>query len=182
MRTLTDHILDILENSARASATLIEIIILEEKRGNLYTLEIRDNGCGMTGETAAKALDPFFTSRKSRKVGLGLPLLEHSARQAGGAVEVSSLPGKGTLVKACFGLDHLDRPPLGDVSDIFLLSAAGHPGIAFEYRHTTDSGTFSLSTKELKETLGEVPLTHPEIREALRQLVRNNLAGIRAAP
>jgi len=96
MRTISDHILDILENCVRAFATLIEIMISEDKNCDLYSVIIRDNGCGMTEETAQKAVEPFFTSRTTRKVGLGLPFLKQNAEQAGGSLHIGSEPGKGT--------------------------------------------------------------------------------------
>jgi hypothetical protein len=162
MQTIADHILDIVENSVRATATLIEIIILEDKKKDLYAVEIRDNGCGMSKETAGKALEPFFTSRTTRKVGLGLPLLKQNAEQCGGTMDLISEPGKGTVVNATFGLGHIDRPPLGDIALVLLLSMAGHDQISFLYSHTTGCGVYTLSSEELKETLGDVPLNSGE--------------------
>ncbi len=181
MRTISDHILDILENSVRAGATLIEVIITENKFNDLYCVKIRDNGCGMTKETAEKALEPFFTTRTTRKVGLGLPLLRQNAEQAGGSLEISSEPGKGTLVSATFGLSHIDRPSLGDMAGTFLISVIGHDDIEIRYEHQTDAGSFSFSSSELKEALGDVPLNRGEIREAIRELIMNNLDLIHAS-
>ena len=180
MKTISDHILDIVQNSVKASANLIEIIVIENRNEDLYHLEIRDDGCGMTQDTAIRALEPFFTSRTTRKVGLGLPLLKQNAVQAGGSLDISSEPGKGTIVTARFGLSHIDRPALGDIAGVFLLLALGHPGAVFSYRHTTAEGSFSISTSELIETLGDVPLKNPEIMEGVRELIRNNLEAIHA--
>jgi len=107
MKTISDHILDIVQNSVKAGATLIEIIVREKWNDDLYTLEIRDDGCGMDSETAARALEPFFTSRTTRKVGLGLPLLRQNAMQTGGSVAIDSEPGRGTAVTARFGYSHV---------------------------------------------------------------------------
>jgi hypothetical protein len=180
MRTISDHILDILENSVRASANLIEIIILENKNSDLYTVEIRDDGCGMSPDTARKALEPFFTSRTTRKVGLGLPLLKQNAEQTGGLLRLDSSPGKGTMVRAEFGLAHIDRPCLGDIAGVFLLSVIGHPGIKIKYKHLTEKGTFSISSEEIKEVLGNVPLNTAELRLAVKELINNNLEVIQA--
>ncbi len=180
MKTISDHILDIAQNSAKASANLIEIIVTENWNDDLYSLEIRDDGCGMTQETAIRAQEPFFTSRTTRKVGLGLPLLKHNAVQTGGSLVISSEPGKGTTVTARFGLSHIDRPILGDIAGVFLLLAIGHPTTGFSYVHTTPNGSISISTAELHETLGDVPLKIPEIMEGVRELIRNNLEMIKA--
>ena len=180
MKTLSEHILDIVQNSVKASANLIEIIVMENRNDDLYHLEIRDDGCGMTQETAIRALEPFFTSRTTRKVGLGLPLLKHNAEQAGGSLDISSEPGKGTTVTARFGLSHIDRPALGDIAGVFLLLAIGHPGTGFSYQHTTPEGSFSISTADLRETLGDVSLMNPEIMDGVRELIRNNLEAIHA--
>jgi hypothetical protein len=180
MRTLSDHILDILENSVRASANLIEIMISENKNSDLYTVEIRDDGCGMTQETAQKALQPFFTSRTTRKVGLGLPLLLQNAERTGGNLTIESAPGNGACIHAEFGLTHIDRPCLGDMAGVFLLSVIGHPEIIIKYEHSTDKGTFTISSQEIKEVLGDVPLNTAEMRQAVRELIHNNLEMIQA--
>lgn len=181
MRTISDHILDIVQNSVKAGATLIEIIVREDWNEDLYTLEIRDNGCGMDQQTATRALEPFFTSRTTRKVGLGLPLLRQNAEQSGGQMTIASEPGKGTVVTAQFGYGHIDRPAMGDIAGVFILTAIGHPNCHFAYHHTTPEGDFALSTSELKETLGEVPLNDPDIMGAIRELFVNNLEGIKAS-
>lgn len=181
MRTISDHILDIVQNSVKADATLIEIIVREFWNDDLYIVEIRDNGCGMTRETAMKALEPFFTSRTTRKVGLGLPLLRQNAEQSGGGVTIDSAPGKGTVVTATFGHSHIDRPSMGDIAGVFLLTVIGHPLITFIYRHITPKGEFSLSSDDLRETLGVVPLGDAAIMPAVRELIVNNLENIGAS-
>lgn len=180
MKTISDHILDISQNSVKASANLIEIIVREVWNDDLYLLEIRDDGCGMTPETAARAQEPFFTSRNTRKVGLGLPLLKQNAEQTGGSMEIRSELGKGTTVMAQFGYSHIDRPALGDMAWVFLLLAIGHPGTGFRYDHFTPEGAFSISTAELLEILGEVPLKTPEIMAGIRELILTNLMEIKA--
>jgi len=181
MKTIADHISDILENSVQAEASLIEVIIIENKIDDLYTLEIRDNGKGMDKETARKATEPFFTSRKTRKVGLGLPLLKQNAEQTGGKFRLKSEKGCGTTVCAEFILGNIDRPALGDMAGSFLLAAGGHENIAIHYTHSTNEGTFSLHSEELKELLGEVPITASAIRQAIRELINNNLERIKAS-
>jgi hypothetical protein len=180
MKTIADHITDIVENSARASATLIEIMIQEDKNSDLYTLMIRDNGRGMNKETLQKATEPFFTSRSTRKVGLGLPFLKQNAEQTGGKMEIHSAPGKGTTVAASFGLGNIDRPAAGDLAGAFILSVIGHPDIRITYSHTTGKGTFSVSSAELRELLGDVPIQATEIRKAIGEMIQSNLGMIEA--
>jgi hypothetical protein len=136
MEDLSLHILDIVENSLAASASRIEIRIAEDTRQDLLTLEIADDGKGMDPETCRRTLDPFFTTRTTRKVGLGLPLLAQAAQQAGGRVEVASQPGRGTTVKAEFRLSHPDLKPLGDIAETLRAILAGRPqlSLCFEYR------------------------------------------------
>ena len=181
MKTISDHILDILQNSVSAGATLIEIMVSEDKSSDIYSIEIRDNGRGMTPEEAEKAVQPFFTTRTTRKVGLGLPLLKQNAEVSGGSLVISSVPGQGTQVRADFGLSHIDRPAMGDMAGVFILSAIGHPVVGFSYSHTTESGSFRISTSELEEMLEGVPLKTPEIRNAVKELFENQLKEIKAS-
>ncbi len=178
MKTIADHITDIVENSARAAATLIEIMIQEDKISDLYTLMIRDNGRGMDEETVQKATGPFFTSRSTRKVGLGLPFLKQNAEQTGGKMEIYSYPGKGTTVVASFVLGNIDRPAAGNLAGAFILSVIGHPDIRISYSHTTRKGTYTVCSAELRELLGNVPLQTTEIRNAIGEMIRNNLEMI----
>lgn len=181
MKTISDHILDILQNSVRAGATLIEIIVCEDKTSDIYAVEIKDNGRGMTSEKAEKALQPFFTTRTTRKIGLGLPLFKQNAEMAGGSLSIKSVPGEGCQVKAEFRLSHIDKPPMGDIAGVFVLSAIGHPGVDFNYEHSTSEGTFRLSTVEINEMLDGTPLQTPEVRRAVVELIENNLARIKAS-
>jgi signal transduction histidine kinase len=117
MKTISDHVLDIVRNSVRAKATLIEIVIEEDITNDLYSLIINDNGCGMNSEVLQKATNLFFTSRTTRKVGLGLSLLKQNVENANGSFAVTSEEGGGTKVIAVFQHSNIDRPPLGDIWD-----------------------------------------------------------------
>jgi signal transduction histidine kinase len=136
MEDLSLHILDIVENSLTAGATEIRILFDEDTAGDQLVLEIRDNGKGMDEEMQKRAVDPFFTTRTTRRVGLGLPLLAQAAREGGGRFELTSAPGQGTTVRASFQLSHPDRKPLGDISGTLGTILAGRPelGLVFEYR------------------------------------------------
>ena len=135
MEELSLHILDIAENSIDSGAKKVEIIIEENSASNRMSIEIRDDGRGMDEATLARVFDPFFTTRKVRKIGLGLPLLKQAAEVAGGELKVESQLGWGTIIRAAFQLDHIDRQPLGDIVQTLRLLVATHPAIRFIYKH-----------------------------------------------
>src|SRR6056297_3434391 len=178
MKTISEHVLDIVQNSVRAKATLIEIIVNENKENNLYTLIVKDNGCGMPEEILRQATNPFFTSRKTRKVGLGLSLLKQNAENANGSFTIDSTPGEGTLVKAVFQKSHLDRPPLGDIWNTWCYTLLSNTRIRFIYRHFADAGSFEIDSKEITELLEGVSPGQKEVREAIIELIINNLKEI----
>lgn len=148
MEDLSLHILDIAENSISASARRIEIRIEEDTGRDMLTIEIKDDGKGLDEQTLQKALDPFFTTRTTRRVGLGLPLLAQAARQTDGKIELASQPGQGTTVKATFSLSHLDRQPMGDIQETIRTLVAGHPEIDFLYEHKTNDSIYHFDTRE----------------------------------
>jgi len=147
---LSLHILDIVENSIRAKASRIEIKVVEDIRKDLLTIEIKDNGQGIDEETVKKVLDPFFTTRTTRRVGLGLPLLSQAARESGGDVEIESKVGRGTRIKATFGYSHIDRKPLGNMETTLTTLIAGNPEVDFIYEHKNDELEYRLDTKEIR--------------------------------
>lgn len=167
MKELSLHILDIAENSAKAGAGLIGISITE--KGGILTLRITDDGCGMKPEMLSRVTDPFTTSRTTRKVGLGLPLLRLAAEQTGGSLEITSRhidefpEDHGTVVTAVFDTRHIDSPPLGDVISTIVTLIQGHPDSDLLFCHTAENLAVSLDTRELREVLGDVPLSTPDV-------------------
>ena len=151
MEDLSLHILDIVENSIRAKASRIEIKVVEYTKKDLLTIEINDNGQGIDEETIKKVLDPFFTTRTTRRVGLGLPLLRQAARESGGDVEIESKVGRGTRVKATFGYSHVDRKPLGNMEKTLSTLIAGNPEVDFIYEHKKDESGHRLDTREIRD-------------------------------
>jgi signal transduction histidine kinase len=135
MEDLSLHILDIAENAITALATIIDISIIEEKDEDNLIMVISDNGKGMDAETRRNALDPFFTTKPSRKAGLGLPLLAQAAEEAGGCLRIESEVGRGTTVTAAFKLSHIDRKPLGNMGETLRVLRAAHPHIYFSFKH-----------------------------------------------
>lgn len=178
MKDLSLHILDIMRNSVEAGANFIELNLIENVPENLLTIILRDNGKGMTPEQVSKASDPFFTSRTTRKVGLGLSLLKQHAEQSGGRLDIHSIQGTGTKVTATFLLDHIDRPPLGDIEGVVTLMAATCIGLDLVYSHTTTKGTFTFNSREAKEILGESTLNHPALIGFLKTMLAENLHEI----
>jgi signal transduction histidine kinase len=148
MEDLSLHILDIVENSIAAMAGRIEIRVEEDQARDLVTIEIKDDGNGMDEQTLKKALDPFFTTRTTRRVGLGLSLLAQAARDSEGTFDLSSKPGEGTTVNATFRLSHPDCKPLGDIGQTMQVLITGHPEIEFLYEHKKDNSIYHFDTRE----------------------------------
>ncbi|MGC8866515.1 MAG: ATP-binding protein [Bacteroidales bacterium] len=179
MKELALHILDIVQNATRAGADEVYISITESRQNNLYAIEIADNGPGMSEDMQQKVLDPFFTTRTTRKVGLGLPLLQQNARLAGGDLKIESELGKGTRVRAWFQHDHIDRLPAGDLAGTLWLIFQGNPGVRFIYSHTTDQGTFELDTRAFAQTLGcQNPWNIPELRQPILDYLNYNISEL----
>lgn len=153
------HILDIVENSIRSKASRITIKVVEDRERDLLTIEIGDNGQGMDGETVKKALDPFFTTRTTRRVGLGLPLLSQAARESGGDVAIESEVSRGTRVRATFGYSHIDRKPLGDMEATLSTLIVGNPKVDFIYEHRKGEQEYRLDTEKIRaRRKGEQPV------------------------
>jgi hypothetical protein len=158
MPDLAMHILDIVENSTRAEAKNISLTIVEDRMKNVVSITIIDDGRGMTDEELRRAVDPFYTTKKERsKVGLGLSMLKETAEQAGGWLAVTSAPRKGTEVRARMVLDHIDRPPLGDINEALRIVIATNPGVVFDVTYTVDGETEHFSTRDDPQGNGGVP-------------------------
>ncbi len=180
MIDLSLHILDIVENSIDAGAKKIEIIIKENIKQNMLVLKIKDNGKGMDKNTVAKVLDPFYTTKKTRRVGLGLSMLAQAAKEAEGDFNIKSKKGKGTTVTAKFVYDHIDRKPIGNmVETIIVLIASKGMNVDFIYKHHKNSKNFVLDTKILKKELNGVPINNPEVLILLREKITRELKKIR---
>ena len=164
MKEISLNILDIAENSVKAKASLTEILISEES--DKLTLTIKDDGCGMDEQTVRSVIDPFYTTRKTRSVGLGIPLLKLACEQTGGSLSIESSVNEsdhGTTVRAIFFKNHIDFIPLGDVTSSIVTLIQGHPDTDFLFRHTTEDGEVSLDTREIRAVLEDVPLDTYEV-------------------
>jgi len=180
MTELSLHILDIVQNSISAEATKIEIRIDENISTDEYLISITDNGKGMDEQMLNTVADPFFTTRTTRKVGVGLSLFRQNAEQTGGNMTIESKVGEGTIVKAVFGYHHIDRLPLGDMAGTMTLLIGANPKIRFIYNHNTPLSEFEFDTEEVNEELGKVPINHPDILKALKEMIEENLEMIEA--
>ncbi|MGI6605884.1 MAG: ATP-binding protein [Peptococcia bacterium] len=169
MRDISLHILDIVQNSLAAGARNIWISICEDAREDRFTVTIKDDGKGMDEETVRKVTDPFYTTRKTRKVGLGLSLLQANTKACEGALKIDSALGQGTTIKAVFRLTHIDRPPLGDMTATLISLLSGSPDVDFFYCHQCDEKCFQCSTVEIKQNLDGLPINHPEVLSWLQE-------------
>lgn len=178
MKELSLHILDIVQNSIKAGAKNIEIKIDENTAKNLLTIEINDNGCGMSEEFLKKVKDPFVTTRTTRKMGMGISLFEAAAVQCGGRLDIESEVGVGTKLKATFVLDSIDRAPIGDMAETMLTVISGAPQPEYIYQHKKDDSEFLFDTIKIKEILGDIPLDMPEVLTWITGYIREGLADI----
>jgi hypothetical protein len=172
------HILDLVENSISAEAKRIEIRIDEDVDSDLLTIEIRDNGKGMSKEMVGKVLDPFVTTRTTRHVGLGLSLFAQAARDCNGEATISSELGRGTTLVGRFQMSHIDLKPWGSMVDTLLTLVVGNPEIDFYYLHRKNGFEYVLDTRLIKKELGGVPLSNPEVVNLLRNDLKDNLNQI----
>ncbi len=178
MRELSMHLMDIIENSIKADADLVIITIEENKAENNLTITVKDDGKGMDKEFLQRVFDPFVTSRTTRRVGLGLPLLKAAAERCGGKVEITSAPNLGTQVKACFQHQHIDRAPMGNLAETLTAVIVGNPKVDFVYTHITPKGRYVLDTRIIKETLDGINISHPKVVEWIKKNIAEGLKKI----
>ncbi len=175
MPEISLNILDVAENSVRADASLIEITVSVQPKDDTLTVIIRDDGCGMTPEQVSSVQDPFFTTRTTRKVGLGVPFFKQAAESTDGSFQIISEKGKGTTVKAVFGLSHIDRMPLGDISSTIQTLLVFNEHIDFRYTYEYGQDRFVLDTREMREMLGEdISFKEAEVSAFIKEYLETN--------
>lgn len=176
MTELSLHILDIAQNSIKAGADTVEIFIDENVKENLLTITIKDNGCGMDEEFLRDVVNPFKTTRTTRKVGMGLSLLKSACELTGGSLSISSEVGEGTEVKACFVYDSIDRQPVGNMASTITALIGANEKMNFLYHHKFCDKSFEFSTAEIKKVLGdEVPLSEIDVLKWIEEYINENL-------
>ena len=178
MRELSLNVMDVAQNSVRAEASLVYITVSESDKNDSLEIVISDNGCGMTEEQVKQVVDPFFTTRTTRKVGLGVPLFKMSAEQTGGSFSITSEIGRGTETRASYVKSHVDMTPLGDINSTISILIRCNPDIDFVYTRATDGGSFTLDTRELREVLEGVSLDTPDVVEWIEQFLKEQTENI----
>ena len=179
MKELSLNILDISQNSVKSNASEIKISVIESGSEDKICLTIEDNGCGMSKDFLEKVCDPFVTTRTTRKVGLGIPLLKQSAEDTNGRFEIKSQEGVGTTVYAEFQISHLDRVPIGDMASTIITLIGSNDKIRYIYSHKTDEGEFLFDTDEVKEQISDIPLSTPDILIWISEYLKENLEEIK---
>ena len=167
MKELSLHILDVAENGISAGADIVRVEVDEARAANRLKIVIADNGKGIPDDILRNVTDPFYTTRTTRRVGLGLSLLEAAASQCDGSMLIESAPGKGTRITAEFKYDHIDRAPVGDIAGTMITLIIGNPDVDFEYCHKIDEKQFFVDTRKLKEKFGGRPTTDPVVFQHL---------------
>lgn len=175
MQELSLNILDIAQNSIKAGATLVRIEIEIDRAKNGMRIAVIDNGCGMDEATLARVVDPFYTTRTTRKVGLGVPFFKMAALMTGGDFSIQSQVGKGTRVRAVFGLTHIDRMPLGNMADTMCILMGCNEQINFSFTYQVGEAVFTVSTAQLQEILDGVPLNTPQVMDFIRGYIKENM-------
>lgn len=178
MQDLSLHLLDIAENSIRAEAKKITIEIDEALSNNLFSLKVSDDGKGMSEEMVLSVTNPFVTTRTTRRVGLGIPLLKQNCMNAGGTLQIHSLLGKGTTIEATMQYSHIDRLPIGDIASSLVVLIQGNPHIEFIYTHIYEDKTFVFNTGEINQLLGGVPINEPEIIQWMKSYISENIYNL----
>ncbi len=175
MPEISLNILDVAENSVRADASLIEITVSVQPKDDTLTVTIKDDGCGMTPEQVSSVQDPFFTTRTTRKVGLGVPFFKQAAESTEGSFQIDSEKGKGTTVKAVFGLSHIDRMPLGDISSTIQTLIVFNEHIDFRYTYEYGQDSFVLDSREMRQMLGEdISFQEAEVSAFIKEYLETN--------
>ncbi len=161
--------LDIVQNSLSAGADLVEVSIIINADTDFLTVQVADNGCGMDEQARLRVTSPFYTSRDTRKVGLGIPFFKEGAEGCGGSFFISSAVGEGTKIGASYRLSHIDRPPLGDMAQTMLTLCVCNENVNFVMRYARDDKEFLFDTREIRLALGEgIPFCTPEVMEWLK--------------
>lgn len=181
MKELAMHVYDLMENSTAANSKDIKLTIRDSILDNDFHFTIEDNGKGMSPEFLAKVTDPYTTSRTTRKVGLGLPLIKMNTENCGGGMRLSSELGKGTTLEFWFQHNHWDRPPMGDITGTLVMLVSQHEDIHFVIKYITDKDEFVFDTDEVKEALGGMSMNDLGIIKMLKEMISENLQEIGAS-
>ncbi len=178
MQELSLNVLDIVQNSIKAKATLIEISIKKCTDNKTILISISDNGCGMTKEQIEQVVDPFYTTRTTRKVGLGVPFFKMSAEMTGGSFFIDSEVGKGTVINACYNYENIDMMPIGDMAATILSLVSVNPDIDFVYLYEINQKSFIMDTRQIKVILEGMPVNSHEVLSFIKDFINENQSEI----
>lgn len=179
MRELALHLLDIAENSVSARAANIYILVEEDTQQDTLRMLVKDNGSGMTPEMVAKVIDPFTTSRTTRKVGLGIPLLKAAAEMCEGWLKIESTVGLGTTVEVLFKRSHIDRMPLGNLAETFVNLLIGTPNVHWVFEYKLNQNSFLFDDEPIKNELDEIPLSEPAVIKFIREYFHSGFLSVK---
>lgn len=180
MKELALHILDLVQNSIAAGANLVEIKVDENLKDDMLTIVLKDNGCGMDSEEILRVKDPFVTSRTSRKVGLGIPLMLAACQRCEGDLVIESQKNVGTKLIATFKYSHIDRAPIGNMTETMVCLILGADKVDFIYIHKINQQEFCFDTREIRQALGEeVPLSEPSVLDWIKSYIDEGLSNLR---
>lgn len=178
MNELSLHILDICQNSIKADADLVTVIIDEDTINNTFTITIEDDGKGMSGKTLSQVSDPFFTTRTTRKVGLGISLFKMAAELSDGGLEISSVEGEGTKVITTFKHDHINRVPLGAIDETVRILCLNEKNIDILYKHIYNTQEYVFDTREVKAVLDGIPFTDYNVMMWIKDNIKEGILSI----
>ncbi|MBN1969205.1 MAG: sensor histidine kinase [Candidatus Delongbacteria bacterium] len=174
MKTISHHIIDIVHNSIRALSSVISVQVVESVTKNILRIEVEDNGCGMDEKLLSGVTDPFTTTRTTRKIGMGIPLLKFHAEQTNGSFSIESQIGLGTKLIASFQLDHIDLQPLGDLSGAIsqLMASTQNSNISFSYHN--DKIDFTISSQDIWDILESRVIDSKEMI-MIKEIIESNI-------
>lgn len=178
MKELSLHILDIVQNSVRAKATEVEVVINEDINKNIFEIIIKDNGKGMEKDLANKIKNPFSTTRTTRKIGLGIPLLLEACQRCDGDLDIQSKEGIGTTIRAVFKHNHIDRAPMGDVVNTITMLILSSPEIRYIFTYCINDAKFTMDTKEVEEILQGVPINELSVIKWIEVYLKENIEAL----
>ena len=181
MREIALHLLDIVENSVAAGAKLVQITATEDLSSDRLTIVVQDDGKGMDEQLLARVTDPFVTSRTTRKVGLGIPLLKAAAEACNGQLQITSWPGQGTCLEVEFQRSHIDRMPLGDLAGTLLTVVVAFPNVRWLFTYRADGAEFAFDSQPIQQELGDVALTEPAVLAFVRELLHEGVQRVQRA-
>jgi len=179
MQELSLHILDIVQNSVRAKATKIEILINENIHNNQLEIEIKDNGKGIDKKLVQEIKNPFSTTRTTRKIGLGIPLLLEACIRCGGDLNIQSSVGIGTTIHAVLEHNHIDRAPMGDVVNTITMLILSSPEIRYILTYCVDGSKFVMDTNEIKDILQGVPINDLSVIKWIETYLQENINNLK---